>query len=612
MTAHDRLRSRLQLESLEDRAVPSVTLVDDINPGAGSSNPSVPTAIGSLLYFTAENEPGNREPWVSDGTQAGTHMIKDIAPGSSDPTGGFGPRFVEAGGMVFFIAQDASSVGLWRTDGTAANTVRVGAVELDAFNAQLTAAGNLVFFRAFDAAAGHFTLWRSDGTDAGTFQVTNAAVPTLASLVSFGDKVLFFVGSDLSLERQLWISDGTAAGTQQLADFGFVGASAVLGNQAFIDAAPIGGGPFQLWVTDGTAAGTRLFADVGGLSLPGITVVGDRMFFVTYTTLTETDLWVSDGTAAGTHPVGIPAAVNPLFPYAANGRVFFIDGNLLGPGPVDLWVSDGTAAGSHLVTTINGVLGDAVVGDSFYFLNAGDPTFGGVFPPELWVSDGTAAGTTSVNMGPTIDTSALVSVGPTLYFIATTPATGEELYKLEPDTNVAPSVQQFLVTLANGQTYDLATATRLSLPWAVTGVQVVFSEAVTATANSLSVSLDGAAVAFSGFSGSGTNTLIWNFNAPIALGQVNVALQSTGPDAVRDLDGAALDAAGATHSFSVALGDVSGDGAVSVGDLLAVVRRALRFRFNPATYDVLFDLNLDGQIDAADVRIVATHLGRRL
>jgi ELWxxDGT repeat protein len=611
MSAHDRLRSRLQLESLEDRAVPSVTLVDDINPGAGSSNPSVPTAIGSLLYFTAENEPGNREPWVSDGTAAGTHMIKDIAPGSSDPTGGFGPRFVEAGGMVYFIAQDASSVGLWRTDGTAANTVRVGAVELDAFNAQLTAAGNLVFFRAFDAAAGHFALWRSDGTEAGTFQVTNAAVPTLASLVSFSDNVLFFVGSDLSLERQLWISDGTAAGTRQLTDLiSFATSPTVFGNQEFFGAS-LGGMPEQLWVTDGTAAGTHPFADLDGGSLGPVTIVGDRMFFVTFQSLTESDLWVSDGTAAGTHLVDIPAAVNPLEPYAANGRVFFIDGFLTRPGPHDLWVSDGTAAGSHLVTTINGVLGHAAVGDSFYFLNGSDPIFGGG-SLDLWVSDGTAAGTTPVNMGPTIDTSALVSVGQTLYFIATTPATGEELYKLEPDANVAPRVEQFLVTLANGQTYDLATATRLSLPWAVTGVQVVFSEAVTATANSLSVSLDGAAVAFSGFSGSGTNTLIWNFSAPIMLGQVNVALQSSGPDAVRDLDGAALDAAGTTHSFSVALGDVSGDGAVSVGDLLAVVRRALRFRFNPASYDVLFDLNLDGRIDAADVRIVATHLGRRL
>src|SRR5262245_14551260 len=452
MYAPNHRRTRLQLEPLEDRVVPSVNLVEDINPGAGGSDPRWLTAIGSRLFFTAENEPGNREPWVSDGTAAGTHLIKDIAPSSSTPTNtDFANRFVEAGGVVFFVAEDASSVGLWRTDGTEANTARVGTVELEFDQANLTAAGDLAFFRAFDPAVGRYTLWRSDGTDAGTFQVTNAVEPfgrdDFGSLTAFGDRLLFVAGSAPLLSGPLWVSDGTAAGTQPLTDFEVIGRPPVVfGNQAFLTGRT--GEAFdELWATDGTVAGTRLVVDlnVGDLvTINSVTAVGDRLFFTSNMHPNQSDLWVSDGTAAGTRRVDLPPEVNPGGLYAANGRVYFEEGlldanQMPSQDPIDLWVSDGTAAGSYVVKTglsAEFFFDSELIGDSFYFHTVIDGSF------ALWVSDGTVAGTVPVDVDPSVHVlGELMAVDQTLYVIATDALAGQELYKVGEQTNVAPRVE---------------------------------------------------------------------------------------------------------------------------------------------------------------------------
>src|SRR5437868_12319592 len=86
-----RLRQRPSwvAESLESRALLSVTpaMVADINPGAPSSNASQLVAIGSTTYFTASDGVHGQELWKSDGTAAGTMLVKDINPGSAGSAG---------------------------------------------------------------------------------------------------------------------------------------------------------------------------------------------------------------------------------------------------------------------------------------------------------------------------------------------------------------------------------------------------------------------------------------------------------------------------------------------------------------------------------------------
>lgn len=73
------------------------------------------------FYFRGEDAVNGAEPWQSDGTTAGTAMIKDIWPGSS----GTAPNaFINYCNAVYFTAAVPSgpAQGLYKTDGTAAGT----------------------------------------------------------------------------------------------------------------------------------------------------------------------------------------------------------------------------------------------------------------------------------------------------------------------------------------------------------------------------------------------------------------------------------------------------------------------------------------------------------
>jgi ELWxxDGT repeat protein len=55
-------------------------LVKDINPGAFNSYPQSLTVVGNTLFFTAYDGVNGFELWKSDGTAAGTVLVKDIRP----------------------------------------------------------------------------------------------------------------------------------------------------------------------------------------------------------------------------------------------------------------------------------------------------------------------------------------------------------------------------------------------------------------------------------------------------------------------------------------------------------------------------------------------------
>jgi ELWxxDGT repeat protein len=55
-------------------------LARDINP-SGSSYPDYLTNVGGTLFFAADDGTHGNELWRSDGTGAGTRLVKDINPG---------------------------------------------------------------------------------------------------------------------------------------------------------------------------------------------------------------------------------------------------------------------------------------------------------------------------------------------------------------------------------------------------------------------------------------------------------------------------------------------------------------------------------------------------
>ena len=105
--------ARLCVEQLEDRTTPSsVSLVQNINPAAGSSFPVSLTNVNGTLFFSADDGANGYELWKSDGTAAGTVLVKDIRPGADSSY----PRsLTNVNGTLFFEADDgANGRELWK------------------------------------------------------------------------------------------------------------------------------------------------------------------------------------------------------------------------------------------------------------------------------------------------------------------------------------------------------------------------------------------------------------------------------------------------------------------------------------------------------------------
>lgn len=117
-----------------------------------------------MLYFNAADGSRGPELWRSNGTAAGTLLVKDINPGSqgSNPSG-----LINMGGTLYFSASDGGNgFELWRSDGTEVGTTLVKNINPAPFGSSaprdLTNVNGTLYFSAFDGGNGK-ELWRSDG-----------------------------------------------------------------------------------------------------------------------------------------------------------------------------------------------------------------------------------------------------------------------------------------------------------------------------------------------------------------------------------------------------------------------------------------------------------------
>jgi ELWxxDGT repeat protein len=189
------------------------------------------TDVNGHLYFVGEDSTYGRELWKTDGTEIGTVMIKDINPGfgSSVMDADLGTcEFAVMGDEVFFFADDGiHGHELWKSDGTEAGTVLVKDVHPGDFNScywgngcSLTSVGDSLFFlnpTDYD----DWQLWVSDGTGAGTqkikeFDTTSYGMYQTTLIDVFG--TLYLMGYDQIYGYELWRSDGTEAGTMMVQD----------------------------------------------------------------------------------------------------------------------------------------------------------------------------------------------------------------------------------------------------------------------------------------------------------------------------------------------------------------------------------------------------------
>lgn len=439
--------------------LPQPYLVKDINTRTLRSDPFGFTGVNGILYFAADDGIHGRELWRSDGTAAGTWLVKDMLPGWQ----GSLPEQIQADqqGNLYFLTRtpDSNTRGIWKSDGTAAGTYELFRGE----TWWLTVSGNRAFFAPTNAEWGQ-ELWVTDGTAANTHLLKDINPGPASSNATCSLRVkttLYCYANDGVHGIELWRTDGTPQGTVLLKDInpengtglsmlatgngdeqqtssGAMSSFVVFGDFFYFSAyTPTTG--WELWQSNGTTEGTMLFKDL----LPGPASASPGYFLATphwvYFTVTQDtgpyEIWRTDGTDAGTYKVGSGSTAEAT---AVGDTLFF--NNCCAASDVELWRSDGTVAGTQLVKDINPGAEPSMpknmvtLGNKVYFF-AQDAAHG----TELWVSDGTTDGTQLLKdllPGPASPTPAfgvtgneLVVIDGMLYFRAIDPDAGYELWK---------------------------------------------------------------------------------------------------------------------------------------------------------------------------------------
>ena len=264
------------------------------------STPGSLTVAGNLLYFSANDRTNGNELWRSNGTEAGTVMVKDINTAwkaSSGPQ-----KFLYMGnGLAFFSADDGShGRELWMTNGTGAGTVLVEDIfqyglgcnpdHLTKFVTGTQPYDMILAFSADNGLDGRELYGASYGFGAGMIKDINHTIgmpldsnPEYLTVV---DDTLLFVATASGTGRELWKSNGAEAGTMLVRDIHSTGSSSpefltnVKGDIYF--SADNGSHGRELWRSDGTFAGTVMVSNInpfGDSSPQDLININNTLFF---------------------------------------------------------------------------------------------------------------------------------------------------------------------------------------------------------------------------------------------------------------------------------------------------------------------------------------------
>ena len=373
--------------------------VRDINPGESGSTPNNLTALNGKVIFSADDGTHGRELWMSDGTEAGTVLVKDINLGNgySGYNDSSPANLVRVNDKIYFSADDDfHGRELWMSDGTEAGTLLLKDISPGVFEngyygtstpytsapSSLTAVDGKLFFSANDNQNGK-ELWMSDGTTNGTVIVRDifagegyqypygeGPLQSFPNQLTNVDGKLFFTAVDQNGE-ELWMSDGTEAGTVLVEDL-FPGTftdeygtypyssyprslTNVNGTLFFTASGPDVGE--ELFRVDAGSSDAVLVRDIvpgdaSGVFQSRLVSLDDQLVF-TADNGEGLELWRSDGTASGTQMIRDLDGSNssdPRYLYAFNGQVYFSaiteeDGR-------EPYVSDGTEAGTVQIVDI--------------------------------------------------------------------------------------------------------------------------------------------------------------------------------------------------------------------------------------------------------------------
>ena len=296
----------------------------------------IPLPQGKLL-FPGHDAEGGFELWVTDGSAAGTHRVKDINPGTGTSFGSPFPAFqgFDFNGKGYFLANDGTNgPQLWVSDGTEAGTQPFATIN----EAGATGAVVMLWSKNNDKfiVTGHTGLIASDGTMAGT-SVIHAGPYALAHIPGLNyhtaDNGFMYFSALENSDWKLYRTQGTTATTELVLED-------VVPNQGYPYMTELNGMLYAFWI-DGdqntellridpvahAVSVVKTFTSTQGIN--GITNFygfrndGEHFYFMGRADDHGRQYWKSDGTEPGT------AMVHEFLPTVINGGPDAVDGNMI-------------------------------------------------------------------------------------------------------------------------------------------------------------------------------------------------------------------------------------------------------------------------------------------
>lgn len=450
-----------------------------------------PVRAGNSLIFLGSDEASGIEYWVTDGTQAGTHLLVDLCTGACSgepstyletdigllfrarypqafeyeglwlarggdsgaelltddllggPSGGYyGPSgsAILAGQLIFPAGDPRNGTGVWSLN------LETGLSSFLGPGSGAEGTGSLPFGMAIrsDELFARFStsipytwgdsIFATGGPEGALVEILgdHSGCPLLSyGLYEAGERIVFT--NTCGNGEQIFVVDSGSNQSRLLRELpGWVDQAVVAGDRvAFVIANWELFPPYRLWSTTGTEAGTLAAAPFPGdsYSRPELQVASEKLLFFTYAG-SGAGLWTTDATFSGFALVEtFSAASSILSPLIPAGDVgFFSESPAY--GTTNLWVTDGTAIGTRLLGDLGlAVVTSAASTSNGYHLLASSPG-----APSIQVVT-VDAGATAAQVGaqiPALNGSnawGMTGLGESSFFAAGGPYTGTDLWR---------------------------------------------------------------------------------------------------------------------------------------------------------------------------------------